>query len=113
VSATTQTGHYSVAGNTVTAGFRNLNNIDLTGFPGSSVITFTLPKTCILADVGFIGNAIVTNDSGSANPPYPVTTNGSNKSFMQRAGTAGLLSEADLTSGTSDVAHFTLTYIWE
>ena len=113
VSATTQTGHYSVAGNTVTAGFRNLNNIDLTGFPGSSIITFTLPKACITADVGFIGNAIVTNDSGSANPPYPVATNGSNKSSMQRAGTAAFLTEADLTSGTSDVAHFTLTYIWE
>ena len=113
VSATTQTGHYSVAGNTVTAGFRNLNNIDLTGFPGGSIITFTLPKTCILADVGFIGNAIVTSDSGSADPPYPVTTNGSNKGYMQRAGTAAFLTEANLTSGTSDVTFFTLTYIWE
>jgi hypothetical protein len=113
VSATTVTGHYAVAGNTVTAGFRNLNNIDLTGFPGSSIIGFTLPKTCILADVGFIGNAIVTSDSGSANPPYPVTTNGSTKAVMQRAGTAAFLTEADLTSSTSDVSYFTLTYIWE
>ena len=113
VSATTVTGHYAVAGDTVTASFRNLNNIDLTGFPGSSIITFTLPKTCILADVGFIGNAIVTNDSNSANPPYPVTTNGSTKAYMQRASSAAFLTQADLTSGTSDVLLFTLTYIWE
>jgi len=32
--------------------------------------------------------------------------------FIQ-AGTGAFLTEADLTSGTSDVAYFTLTYIWE
>lgn len=110
-SPTTVTGHYSVAGKNITVGFRNLNAIDITGFPGSSILTFTLPKPCTAVDVGFVGSAIVTTDSGSANPPIPAVTSGSTKAFMQRLGTADYLTTALLTSGASSVPYFTLSYI--
>jgi hypothetical protein len=113
VSSTTVTAYYSVTGNSIVVGFRSLDNINLTGFPASSILTFTLPKTCITgATASFIGNCILTVDAGSASQPFVTVANGNNKALLIRAN-GSLVTQADLTSGSSDVSYFTINYMWE
>lgn len=108
-SPTTVTGYYSANGNVVTAAFRNLNNINTSGLTSGDILFVTLPIVCRAADVGFVGSCVITTDSGSANAPFPITSNGSTTAAFQRVGGA-FLTVGNLTSGTSDIALFTLTY---
>ena len=110
-SPTTTTGHYSVNGNVVTVGFRNLNNIDVSGFAGGDLIVVTLPFAAKTnASSGYIGNCIITNDSGSG-APSPTVDNGNSNAAFSRSGSNAFLTAAELTSGTSDISRFTITYI--
>ena len=108
-SPTTVTGYYSVNGNVVTAAFRNLNDIDTSGLTSGDLLFVTLPIACRAVDVGFVGSCIITSDSGSANAPLPIAANGGTTAAFQRVGGA-FLTVGNLTSGTSDIAMFTLTY---
>ncbi|MBT56157.1 MAG: hypothetical protein CMF72_22500 [Mameliella sp.] len=112
-SPTTVEGHYTVNGNEVTVGFRNLNDIDLTGFAGGDIIVVTLPKTCKSgATAGFVGNCVITSDAGSG-APMPSVANLSAQAGFQRAGSNAFVTASNLTGGVSDIAQFTLSYIAE
>lgn len=110
-SPTTTTGHYSVNGNVVTVGFRNLNNIDVSGFAGGDIVVVTLPFSAKTnASSGYIGDCIITNDSGSG-VPSPTVDNGSSNAAFSRSGSNAFLTASELTSSTSDISRFTITYI--
>ena len=108
-SPTTVTGYYSVNGNVVTAAFRELNNIDTSGLTSGDILSVTLPIVCRAVNVGFVGSCVITTDSGSANAPFPNASNGATTAAFQRVGGA-FLTVGNLTSGTSDISLFTLTY---
>jgi len=110
-SPTTVTAYYSVNGNVVTVGFRSLDNIDISGFAGGDIIVITLPHTALAgATSSYIGNCILTSDSGSG-VPFPTVANNSNTAIFQRSGSGALVIASNLTTGVSDIASFTLTYL--
>lgn len=112
VSSTTGTGHYVKVGPLVTVGFRDINAISTAAFIGTDIITVTLPFPAKLgATSAYIGNCIITTDSGSGNPPAPVVPNGSPRALFKRAGSAALLIASDLTTGVSSITDFTIIYI--
>jgi hypothetical protein len=103
------TGYYSANGNVVTAAFRNLNDIDTSGLTSGDLLFVTLPIACRTNDVGFVGSCVITTDSGSSNAPFPTTANGGTTAAFRRVG-GTTLTVSNLTSGTSDIVLFTLTY---
>lgn len=109
-SPTTKTGYYTFNSNLVTVSFRNLNDIDTSGLVSGEAIFLTLPFSCRIDDVGFIGSCVITTDSGSADVPFPFVASGGNLASFRRAGTNATLTAGNLTSGTSDIAAFTLSY---
>lgn len=108
-SSTTATGYYSINGNVVVAGFRGLDNVDTSGLAAGDSLFVTLPVACRLGDIGFVGSCIITNDSGSANAPFPIVGNGGARVAFQRTG-GTFMTVGSLTSGTSDISSFTITY---
>lgn len=109
-SPTTITGHYAVSGKSVLAGFRNLNNISLSGFIGADIISVTLPIACKGDDAGFCGSAVLTSDSG-AGAPVPIVDAFSSAAQLVRPNSGSYVIASDLTSGTSDIKYFTLSYM--
>jgi hypothetical protein len=112
-SPTTVTGYYRINGDVVTVAFRELNNIDISGFAGGDIVVVQLPYTALGgATSGYIGNCIITNDTGTGTP-LPTVSGGANTAAFQRSGNNSFLVASDLTTGVSDVANYTLTYIKE
>jgi hypothetical protein len=111
-SSTTITGYYDVSNDVVTVSFRDLNSINLAGWSASDGITITLPFACATgATAGFIGSMVLTSDSDTATGyPLPVVGNGSDRVLLYRTGSNDYVVAGDLTSGTSSVKHFTITY---
>lgn len=109
-SPTTKTGYYSKTNNLVTVTFRNFNDVDISGFSPSDVLAITLPFACKIADVGSIGSCIITSDAGTE-PPLPQVDNGASRAVFMRQKTGSFVIASNLTSGTSDIKYFTLTYI--
>lgn len=109
-SPTTVTGYYTISNNNIVATFRNLNNIDLSGFSASDALVVTLPVACKSVDVGSIGACLISDDTGSGTP-VPVVTNGASTAQLVRLTTNNSVLVSNLTSGTSDIRFFTLSYL--
>lgn len=108
-SPTTVTGYYSVNGNLVTASFRELNDINTSGLVSGNILQVSLPFASRSVSNSFVGSCIISNDSGSANAPMPTAGGGGAVATFRRVG-GGSLTVGNLTSGTSDISIFTLTY---
>jgi hypothetical protein len=112
---TTVTGYYTKIGRVVTVGFRNMNNIDVSGMAGFFLIS--LPFACVAgASVGFAGAAALTDFTFplGASVLYPVTENGANDILFSVTGNTyagGLLGAAQLTDDATDIKYLTLTYM--
>ena len=110
-SPTTVTGYYRINGDVTTVAFRELNNIDTSGFAGGDIVVIQLPYTALTgATSGYIGNCIITSDTGTG-IPFPTVGSGSNTAAFQRSGSNAFLTASELTSGVSDISSYTLTYI--
>lgn len=103
----TATGYYAVAGAIVSASFRLLDNIDTSGLVGTDLLLVTLPIQCKTVGVAFAGSATLTDTAGT--PYFPTVSNGSTKAQFVTATNSSLL-VSGVTSGTTDIPVFTLTY---
>ena len=113
-TTTTVTGYYTKIGRQVTVSFRSLNDIDTTGLSGFLLIS--LPFACMLgATADFTGVSIwnsLTYPAG-VSLVFPVVSNGGSNIGFATGGSGipdSLLGIASITSGTTDLAHITLTY---
>jgi hypothetical protein len=112
-TTTTKTGFYTKVGRKVTVSFRNLDDIDTTGLSG--FLAVSLPFTCVSADVGFVGGVSFDNLVYPADVieiKSTVTNGGTNAVFGLTGDNVALtfLGATAPTSGTTDIAYFTLTY---
>ena len=112
-TTTTKTGYYTKVGRKVTAAFRNLDDIDTTGLSG--FLSVTLPFNCVTADVGFVGGVSFDNLVYPANviELKPVASNGATAALFSLTGdnvNLTFLGATAPTSGTTDIAYFTITY---
>lgn len=111
VSPTTVDGFYTVNGKSVTVSFRNLTDIDLTGFSGLDILKIDVPFTAIAGDgSGFVGQSIVTGLVGETQVA-PTIVNGSGSILLYSMASGSLITADKLTSGSSDILFLTLTYM--
>lgn len=111
VSPTTVEGFYTVNGKSVTVGFRDLTDIDLTGFSGLDILKIEAPFSAITGSgSGFVGQSIVTGLVGETQIS-PTIANGSNSIFFNSMTSGSLITADKLTSGSSDILFLTLTYM--
>jgi hypothetical protein len=90
-----------------------LDDIDTTGLSG--FLSVTLPFNCVTADVGFVGGVSFDNLVYPANviELKPVASNGATAALFSLTGDSvnlTFLGATAPTSGTTDIAYFTITY---
>lgn len=111
VSPTTVEGFYSVNGKSVTVSFRNLTDIDLSGFSGLDILKIDVPFASIIGDGGgFVGQSIVTGLVGETQIA-PTIGNGGGSILLYSMTSGSLITADKLTSGSSDILFLTLTYM--
>jgi hypothetical protein len=112
-TTTTKTGFYTKVGRQVTVSFRGMDNLDTTGLSG--FLSVTLPFSCITADVGFVGGVSFNHLTYPADVVEikSLASNGGTTAIFDLTGDGvGLtfLGIGPISSGTTDIAYFTLTY---
>ena len=112
VSTSTVEAAYTLVGNIVTIGFRNMLSLDLSVFIGSDILAIgTMPyRAAVGANSGFAGSCIITTDAASANIPIPTLENTGVRIAFKRATTNAFLLATDLTDGVSEIRSLTITY---
>ena len=113
VSPTTVTGNYTKNGNIVSAHFTGLNNISTVGMTAGNNIYITLPFAAAYAAVGNISLDSFTYPTSRVAAMSIVPTGGARAAIQANASgqTATNFTVASITSGTSDISAFSLTYL--
>jgi hypothetical protein len=113
-SPTTVTGYYTKIGQQVTVAFRNLNDIDTTGMTAANPLYISLPFQSAALAALWVGSVIVdtVNLSLRTQVNSAVENGGSRGTFIY-SGTSvsdNFVKVQDLTTGTSDIRGYTMTY---
>lgn len=113
-SATTVTGYYTKIGQQVTVAFRNLNDIDTTGMTAANPLYISLPFQAAAMAALWTGEVIVdTVNLNSRTQVNSAVENGAARGTLIYSGSStsdNFVKVQDLTSGTSDIRGYTLTY---
>jgi hypothetical protein len=114
-SATTVTGYYTKVGRLVTCSFANMLNIDTTGMTAGNTLTVSLPFACgatVGTGIGACSTEVFTYAAGRTQI-NPNAEQGQTRATFITTGTGVsnvFLTVAGITTGTSDIDRFTLTY---